>query len=554
VAGTHSTQRVSTTDTPELVAAKRELASKTIELDALLAALPDIYFRLDSEGRIVVWHAGREAELHVPPEQFIGRKPEEVVPPHVAPTIAAAVQRAGLERILVTVEYTLATPSGDDQFEARLVPCGEKGISALIRNITARRRAEAALRASEERLRASQKLEAVGRLAGGVAHDFNNLLTVILGRLQFLKRGPALTDIDRENVAEAFDAASHAVSLTRQLLAFSRGQLMQPRVFSLNEVLSSMQEMLGRVAGEHIEVALSLDESVGAIHSDPVQIEQVILNLVLNARDAMRGGGTLIVSTHQIQIDEREASEHDGAVPGPYVVLAVTDSGCGMGSDVMSHLFEPFFTTKPQGEGTGLGLASVYGIVKHTGGHAVVRSEVGVGSTFELRFPRANSDGAALIPSPSTAPSRVVEGGSETIVVVEDEESVRRLVVTILQRAGYEALSAESGEEAIRILAERRERIALLLSDIVMPRMNGRTLAGRVVQLQPGVRVLLMSGYDDAQMERDAAGESFPVVGKPFTEEILLARVREVLEGAAVGGPKGAIAKASTSLSEYAQR
>jgi len=517
----------------------RDLADTTAELDALLRALPDIYFRLDAEGRIVKWHAGRDTELHVPPEHFIGRRPSDVVPPEVAPTIAAVVERARRDRVLSTAEYSLPTPSGDDQFEARVVPCGDREVTALIRNTTARHRAEAALRATEERLRASQKLEAVGRLAGGIAHDFNNLLTVVLGRLQFLKRTAGLADADRENVDEAFVAASHAVSLTRQLLAFSRGQVMEARVFSLNAVLSSMQDMLRRVVGEHIEVTLSLDESAGAIDSDPVRIEQVILNLVLNARDAMRGGGTLVVSTRDLRLDERQASQRDGAKTGAYVAMSVTDSGCGMGPDVLAHLFEPFFTTKPPGEGTGLGLATVYGIVKQSGGHAVVRSEVGVGSTFELCFPRAAREEMAIVPAAAAAP-RSVAGSRGTILVVEDEEGVRRLVVEILQRAGYEALSAEGGEEAIRIVLERRERISLLLSDIVMPKMSGRTLAGRVLQLQPSVRVLLMSGHDDAQVERRGPNQTWPIIEKPFTEPVLLVRVRDILDGRSVcASPRG---------------
>jgi signal transduction histidine kinase/FixJ family two-component response regulator len=539
-------------------AAEHELARKTDELDALLRALPDIYFRLDDGGRIVAWHAGREAELHVPPEQFIGRRPDEVVPPHVAPTIAAIVERARRERVLVTAEYALPTPSGDDQFEARLVPCGDDQVTAIIRNTTARRRAEAALRASEERLRASQKLEAIGRLAGGVAHDFNNLLTVVLGRLQFLKHAVGLDEANREHLREAFDATERAVKLARQLLGFSRGQILQPRVFWLNEVVTSMHDVLRRVAGEHIEVLLALDEHGGAIDSDPVQVEQAILNLVLNARDAMPDGGTLILSTHQIEIDEREAAQRDGARPGTYVVLAVSDTGCGMDGEVMAHLFEPFFTTKPQGAGTGLGLATVYGIVKQSGGHAVVRTEVGVGSTFELCFPRSLEPAVRTFAANrvSSSPEALV-GSAETILVVEDEEGLRRLVVEILHRADYRVLSAARGEEAIRVLLKQRQPVALLLTDVVMPGMNGRTLAARVLQLRPDVRVLLMSGHDDADLDRRrASGEataaglfgrpadrSFSIVQKPFTEQALLARIRDILgagETSASSAPPGA--------------
>ena len=529
-------------------AVERQLGRRTAELDALLRALPDIYFRLDAAGRIISWHAGRDAELHVPPEQFIGRRPHDVVPPQIAPTIAAAVERVRFERTDVTIEYSLPTPSGDDRFEARLVPCGADEITALIRNTTAKHRAEIALRASEERLRAAQKLEAVGRLAGGVAHDFNNLLTVVLGRLQFLKRATDLADADRTHVDEAFDATSRAVSLTRQLLAFSRGQVMQHRVFWLNSVISSMHEMLRRVAGEHIEVLLALDASVGPIDSDPVQIEQVILNLVLNARDAMPAGGTLIASTREIRLDESDARQRDGAKPGAYVVLTVADSGFGMSPEVMGHLFEPFFTTKAQGEGTGLGLATVYGIIKQSGGHACVRSEVGVGSTFELWLPRANENDAAVEASAAT-PAAVatptnVAGRGETILVVEDEDGLRRLVIEMLRRAGYHVLSADCGETALRLLLEHLQGVSLLLTDVVMPKMSGRTLAARVLQLRPDLRVLLMSGHDDSDANRHSASpidrsaheppdrptiKSLPIVQKPFTEETLLARIRDAL-------------------------
>jgi two-component system cell cycle sensor histidine kinase/response regulator CckA len=512
-------------------AASRQLARTRAQLEGLLRALPDIYFRLDAAGCIVAWHAGSEAELHVPPEQFIGRKPEDVVPPQVAPLIAVAVERARSGGEVVVVEYTLPTPSGDDQFEAWLVACGDGEVTSVIRNTTPRRRAEAALQATEERLQAAQKLEAVGRLAGGVAHDFNNLLTVILGRLTFLKRSAGLRDVDRDHVCEAFEATSRAASLTRQLLAFSRRQVMQPVVFPLNEVLESMREILRGVLGEHIEVLMALDSSTGLIDADPTQIEQVVLNLVLNARDAMPDGGTLIVSTRQMQLSEEDARQRDDAKPGPYVVLSVSDTGRGMTPEVMAHLFEPFFTTKPQGEGTGLGLATVYGIVKQSRGHAIVRSDVGVGSTFELSFPRATRSEPALAirstpPSPAT-----LRGAGERILVVEDEDGVRGLLVKILTDASYAVRSAVCGEEAIRMALDDGERLSLLLTDVVMPGMNGFVLASRVRLLRPDVRVLLMSGHEGSLAGHPGDPErALPILEKPFTEAALLTRIREVLE------------------------
>ena len=515
------------------------------ELHALLRLLPDIYFRLDGAGRIIAWHTGHEALLHVPPEHFIGKKPEEVLPPQVAPLIAGAVERARAGREVIVVEYTLSTPSGDDQFEARLLGSDDGEVTSIVRNTTARRRAEAALQATEDRLRASQKLEAIGRLAGGVAHDFNNLLTVILGRLTFLKRSAALGDVDRDHVQEAFEATSHAATMTRQLLAFSRQQVMAPVVFVLNDVLEPLRKMVEGVVGEHVAVTIALESAAGVIDSDPTQIEQMLLNLVLNARDAMREsrdgreGGSLTVSTSDAVLTAEEASGRDDARPGPHVVLRVTDTGCGMSPEVMSHLFEPFFTTKPPGEGTGLGLATLYGIVKQSGGHAVVRSEVGVGSTFELWFPRATRTGPMFAAPASVVPVGDLCGAGERIVVVEDEDGLRRLVVEILSNAGYSVRSAAGGDAALQMLLEEGSEPDVLLTDVVMPHMSGRTLAHRVRQRRPEVRVLLMSGHDDPRRRSSDEGvagltgpeRDFPILEKPFTEETLLARIRDLLRG-----------------------
>jgi len=508
-----------------------------LELRSLLDALPDIYFRLDAEARFLAWHAGSQAELHVPPEEFLGKKAEEVLPPDVASKMVASVARALRERTLVVVEYTLETPSGDDQFEARFVPCGPTEVTAVVRNTTARHRAEAALRASEEQLRASQKMDAIGRLAGGVAHDFNNLLTVILGRLQFLDRAADLAPADRSHVSEALDAAARAASLTRQLMALGRRQVMQPLVFSLNDVIVPMLEMVRRIVGEDVEVALELGENAGSIRADKTQIEQVILNLVLNARDAMAGGGRLVVATREVWLDEEQARLRDGAAAGVYEVLAVSDSGAGMPPEVLAHLFEPFFTTKALGEGTGLGLATTYGIVKQSGGHAVVRSQVGAGSLFELYFPRAeDADAAEEGSRPSIVPP-LQNGGSETILVVEDDDGLRRLVAEVLRGAGYHVAPFADGEEALGAI-QKGLRGALLVADIVMPKLSGRALAAAVRQRDAETRVLLMSGHDvKSSRHADGAGGAtsgdgaVAVLEKPFSPQTLLRRVREALEG-----------------------
>jgi two-component system cell cycle sensor histidine kinase/response regulator CckA len=501
-----------------------------LELRSLLDALPDIYFRLDAEARFLAWHAGSQAELHVPPEEFLGKKAEEVLPPDVAAKMVESVARALRDRTLVVVEYTLATPSGDDQFEARFVPCGPAEVTAVVRNTTAQRRAEAALRASEEQLRASQKMDAIGRLAGGVAHDFNNLLTVILGRLQFLHRAEDLGEGDRSHVSEALDAAGRAASLTRQLMALGRRQVMQPLVFSLNDVVVPMLEMVRRIVGEDVEVALELAENAGSIRADKTQIEQVILNLVLNARDAMDGGGRLVITTREVRLDEEQARLRDGATAGAYEMLSVSDSGAGMPPEVLAHLFEPFFTTKGPGEGTGLGLATTYGIVKQSGGHAVVRSQVGAGSLFELYFPRAEeADAVAEGTRPSVVPP-LQNGGSETILVVEDDDGLRRLVADVLSGAGYRVAPFADGEEALGAI-QNGLRGALLVADIVMPKLSGRALAAVVRQRHAETRVLLMSGHEVRSTRHAEAGEgAVAFLEKPFSPQTLLRRVREALE------------------------
>jgi signal transduction histidine kinase len=376
-------------DVTAIASARRELACKTGEFESVLSALSEVYFRTDHGGQIVAWRAGGAVDAGDGGEDFLGRRPEDIVPVDVAPLIASALARARSERTPVSVEY--GSPEGEDQFEARFVPCMEDQVTAIIRNVTACRRAEAALRASEERLRAAQKMEAIGRLAGGVAHDFNNQLTVILARLQMMQRSAGMRDSDLAHVHEATEAAARAATLTRRLLALSRRQVLAPTVFDLNEVVAEMHGMLGRILGDHIVVTTDLDDAIGPIRSEQAQVEQVILNLALNARDAMTRGGTLALSTRELTLDPDQAHRCDAAGPGRYVVLAVTDTGCGMAREAMDHLFEPFFTTKNRGQTAGLGLATVYGIAKQSGGHVVVHSRTGAGTTVEVCFPRANT-------------------------------------------------------------------------------------------------------------------------------------------------------------------
>ena len=384
----------------------------------------------------------------------------------------------------------------------------------------------------ETQLRQAQKMEAIGQLAGGVAHDFNNVLTAIAGNAELLQEGFPAGDPKRDTVEEIRSAASRAESLTRQLLAFSRQQIMQPRVLEPNRVVEGMEKMLRRLIGEDIDLVCILPEDVGRVVADPSQIEQVILNLAVNARDAMPTGGKLTLETGNAEFDPAYARTHAPAVPGRFVMLAVSDSGAGMSPEVKARVFEPFFTTKAPGKGTGLGLATVYGIVKQSGGFIWVYSEAGEGTTFKIYLPRAGED-----QRPTTAPKAQtdVRGGSEVILLVEDEAPVRRVALHALQRYGYTVLEAALPSEALTICKEHSGKIDLVLTDVVMPGMSGPDLAKQLLAQRPGLKVLFSSGYTgEAIAHRGEILSGLAFLPKPFTPMTLARKVREVLDAPAV--------------------
>ena len=388
--------------------------------------------------------------------------------------------------------------------------------------------AENERRKLEEQLRMSQKLEAIGGLAGGIAHDFNNLIGVILNCAGFALEGVAEDDSVRDDLIEIQKAGERAATLTRQLLAFSRKQLLQPVPLNLNEIARGIEMMLRRILGEDVEIAQLLADDLGLIRADPGQMEQVLMNLAVNARDAMPKGGKLTVETSNVVLDEPFATSHVSVVPGEYIRLAVSDTGAGMDEETMARVFEPFFTTKEQGRGTGLGLSTVYGIVKQSGGTIWVYSEPGQGTTFKVYLPRAQP--LTESESPQGEPQRSMRG-SETVLLVEDEDGLRRAATRSLVRAGYTVLSAAAGDEALRLAASHFGEIHLLLTDVVMPRMNGRQLSEAMVEMRPRIKILFMSGYTDHAIVHHGvidAGTSF--VGKPFTALELAAKVREVLD------------------------
>lgn len=409
-----------------------------------------------------------------------------------------------------------------------LVFAGRNAKLVLANDITERKRAEEALGETEEQLRQSQKLEGVGQLAGGIAHDFNNLLTVITGFSALAMRGLQPEDPVRANLEEIKKAGDRATSLTRQLLAFSRRQVLQPKTLNLDSVVSEMEKLLRRLIGENIDLRAVLEPNLGSVKADPGQIEQIILNLVVNARDSMPEGGKLTIETDNVYLDEEYVKNHVGSQAGPHVMLAVSDTGSGMDQKTQARIFEPFFTTKELGKGTGLGLSTVYGIVKQSGGNIWVYSEVGKGTTFKIYLPRVDEDAQRY---KRTSDLEQVFQGTETILLVEDEEMLRKLAHQTLTMYGYHVLDAANGDTAISVCKQHEGPIQLLLTDVIMPGMSGREVARRLLDLRPEARVLFMSGYtDDAIVHQGVLDEAANFIQKPFPPDSLAQKVREVLD------------------------
>jgi two-component system, cell cycle sensor histidine kinase and response regulator CckA len=415
---------------------------------------------------------------------------------------------------------------------ASVIPDATGKVNRLIivnREISERRRLE-------EQLRQSQKMDAIGRLSGGVAHDFNNLLGVIIGYGEILEERIPQTDPLRSSVDQVLKAGRRAASLTRQLLAFSRQQVLEPKVLRLNAVVADMEKMLRRMIGEDVDLAISLEKNLGAIRADQGQIEQVIMNLAVNSRDAMPDGGKLVIETINFEIDRAFASRYAYPVlPGQYVLLTVSDSGTGMDAATQQRIFEPFFTTKEKGKGTGLGLSTVYGVVKQSGGYIDVFSTPGKGTTFNIYLPRVDGDVAAE--DQGTSPSSATRG-TETVLLVEDEDMLRSLTRNLLEMNGYTVLEAANGAAALELAARTPGEIQLLLTDVVMPGINGRMLADQLKAKRPQLHTMFISGYTGQRVGEKAILEPGSIfLQKPFTREQLAQKVREALD-AAVPVPK----------------
>jgi two-component system cell cycle sensor histidine kinase/response regulator CckA len=458
-------------------------------------------------------------------DELIGRAAVELgvwANPKDRQQVVALLQRSGEFRDL---EIRIAIKSGEVrtvQMSAHTIElAGQTCIIAIIRDVTDRR-------ALELQLRQSQRMEAVGRLAGGVAHDFNNLLVGILGYSELLKKRLADQSSSLRMANEINFAAMRARDLTSRLLALSHRQVLRPSVLDLNALIRQCERLLRPVIGEDVRVILRLDPKTAHVKADPTQLEQVILNLALNARDAMPGGGTLSMETCDIQVDASLARQHPGLIPGYYVRLSVIDTGHGIAPDVMPRIFEPFFTTKDVGKGSGLGLSTVYGVVKQTGGCVTVSSEPDQGAAFGIYLPRASELPERRVSTPPAVASRT---GTETILLVEDEAIVRHLVCEILRESGYVVLSAESGADAMRIAVEQTKPIDLLITDVVMPEMSGPELANILRRARGEMSVLYMSGYtDDAVLARQGLPENSAFIRKPYTPQQFLQKVRETLD------------------------
>jgi two-component system cell cycle sensor histidine kinase/response regulator CckA len=493
----------------------------------------DAIYVHDLEGRYTMVNKAAEALVGYTREEILKMSVFDVVPQSSANQIQARLNKKLADHAPTIYEVEAIRKDGTRvpvEVSSRLI--WENGVPVAVqgsaRDITERKRAEEALRASQLQLQQSQKLEAVGQLAGGVAHDFNNLLTAIIGYTDLSLRRANLEDPIRHNLEETKKAAERAGSLIRQLLAFSRKQILEPKVLDLNAVVKDMHKMLTRLIGENIDLATKQASDLGMVKADPSQVEQIIMNLVVNARDAMPHGGKVTVETANITLDDQDALKHVAVKAGEYVMLAVSDTGTGIDEETQARIFEPFFTTKEVGRGTGLGLSTVYGIVKQSGGNIWVYSEPEVGTAFKVYLPRVDAAASVIekLVLESAAPQ-----GTETILLVEDEDMVRGLARKILSEAGYKVIEARSGAEALELSRGYAGPIDLLLTDVVMPAFSGKEVAERLKEFRPAVRVLFMSGYtDEAIVRHGVLDANVEFLQKPFTWVRLAKKVRDVLD------------------------
>ena len=504
---------------------RRRLRATAQELERFVEAIPDVIYVLDRAGRLSLWNQKLESVTGRGAEDLKGKPLIDLLAADDRDAFRAALA-SGLEDKPFEVESRLGGADGAltaYQWTGAALTDEHGQVSGLTgvgRDVTERQRAEEVLRQRESEMRQLQKIEAIGRLAGGVAHDFNNVLTVVIGRCQLLLARYQPEDPVYQDLDQIESTAQRAASLTRQLLAFSRNQASAQQPLDLNTTVTSVSDMLGRLIGENIRLAVTLDPTLDLVMADPGQIEQVIVNFAVNARDAMPDGGRLSIATRNITLNAEFVSVHPGAIAGPHVLLEVRDTGLGMDEETRQRAFEPFFTTKAPGKGCGLGLSTVYGIIKQHGGCIAVESAPGRGAAFSVYLPRIE----AAIEAPRVDAGRgPLPGGEETILIAEDEEAVRGLVCEILRRLGYRVLVAGDGVEALALSQRFPDRIHLLLTDVIMPGMDGRELAERMLAARPDTRTLFMSGYAEPPIPDDV------LLQKPVTPDALARKVAEVL-------------------------
>ena len=548
----------------------QELLQANTQLRALVSAFPEQIVRIDAAGLIL---DVKGAALAEPTRRWVaGQRLADVGDGAAREPVNRALARVTGERLPINLELELGTDTPTPRFyEARLLPMDDAQVLLILRDVTERHYAEKQLRASqialheahrdlerrveertaalgrvndelrremaerqaaeaargelEEQLRHAQKMEAIGRLSGGIAHDFNNLLTAIRGYSELLLK--ALTGSPlRADVEEIFNAAERVATLTGQLLAFSRRQILSPEIVGLNQRVTDMTRMLNRLIGEHIAIDLHLASDLGSVRADAAQLEQVVVNLALNARDAMPDGGRLAIETANQEISAQRARKLDIA-PGAFVELRVRDTGVGIDPDVQGRIFEPFFTTKPKGAGTGLGLSMVYGFVRQSGGAVWVTSAPGHGSTFSLLLPRTDGTTVERTPAPKTLLQQA--RGSGTILIAEDERALRRLAATVLGQAGYRTLEASDGQQALDLFTVHAHSITMVVTDVVMPRMGGIELARRLRHLKPALPLLFVTGYVEQSEALHESAAGMPVLLKPFSPDALLQAVSSAL-------------------------
>ena len=500
---------------------EEELRRSEQRLQTTINAAPVILFALDPAGVFTLSEGRGLQGLGLKPGEVVGRSVFEQYRDN--PKILDHVRRA-----LSGEEFTVINelPQLQRAYETRWAPARDdagnlSGVIGVATDITERVQLQ-------EQLRSMQQLEAIGRLAGGIAHDFNNLMNIVLGYADLLSAETNLTERMKNGIDQVRRAAARAASLTHQLLAFSRKQVLQPKVLDLNEIVADVQKMLSRVIGEDIELVSRLHPSLGRVKADPVQMEQVLMNLAVNARDAMQQGGTLLMETANVELGEAYARQHPGFPAGPCVKLTVSDTGHGMDDKTLEHVFEPFFTTKELGKGTGLGLATVYGIVTQSGGNISVSSALGKGTTFQVYLPAET----ALVETRDVEPVGEIAGGTETILVVEDEPNLREIARIFLEDYGYRVLEAVDVEDALRLVRTFADPIHLTLTDVIMPGMSGRQLAEQVLSARPGMKVVYMTGYtDDMVVQHKVLEPGVMLLQKPFDKIQLARKIRLALDG-----------------------